>query len=242
MDLCFRIQNLIDTVSRDHGTRKHNEDHGDHHEGHYDLGGVDHKRHQLAEDRDPACSVCRSGNYVCTDPVNRKRSPAHHELDGREQIGHDTAGEQMVFHSRCICAVKFFFLVQFSVVGSYDPDAGKVFPCHTVQIIGQDLDLPEFRDHKDRVGDQDRNKDQDRDAGHDQPLLSLAHDFYKRPDRYDRRFQHRLKAHGDDHDHLRHVVGHTGQQGGRGKLTDFFHGESSDLPVQTVTGRSCKQG
>ena len=101
-------------------------------------------------------------------------------------------------------------------------DAGEIFPGHPVDAVCQLLHNAETgnaggHDHENRQAD-----GQHKTGSNGGQLPAFAQNFDDGPNGHDGRFDHHLKAHGDDHLNLGNIVGGTGNQTGNGKVGHFF--------------------
>ncbi|MNC26026.1 hypothetical protein D3C75_741420 [compost metagenome] len=78
------------------------------------------------------------------DPIDGQGQAAHNGLDAGQHNGHHPVGVQVGIGQFSVGCFKFLHLVAFRIVRSYHPQPGEILTGHTVEIIGELLQLLEF--------------------------------------------------------------------------------------------------
>ena len=222
------VEYLHDALRGHVGARPEHEHHAHEQEAHDDLHGVVGKHHHVGEHGE---LVLEPGGVdeVSADPVDGEHQAVQDGVHQRHHERHDAVGEQLGLGEVLVGLGEFGFLVVLGIVGAHHAQAGEVLAGHEVDVVGQGLhDLELRHDHSHHDGD-GHQQDRHGDAGGERPFEAFAGDLAHGPYGHDRRLDDELQAHGDEHLHLRDVVGGTGDEAGGGELAHLGRAEGLDL-------------
>ena len=222
------VEHFHDALRRNVGARPEHEHHAHEQEAHDDLHGVVGEHDHVGEHGE---LVLEPGgvDQVGADPVDGEHQTIQDGVHQRHHERHDAVGEQLGFGEVLVGLGELGLLVVLGIVGAHHAQAGEVFAGHEVDVVGQGLHRLELRhDHGHHDGD-GHQQDRHGDAGGERPFEAFAGDLAYGPYGHDRRLDDELQTHGDEHLHLRDVVGGAGDEAGRGELAHLGRSEGFDL-------------
>ena len=228
LDDWLSVEHLHDALRGHVGARPEHEHHAHEQEAHDDLHGVVGEHDHVGEHGE---LVLEPGGVdeVSADPVDGEHQAVQDGVHQRHHERHDAVGEQLGLGEILVGLGEFGFLVVLGIVGAHHTQAGEVLAGHEVDVVGELLHGLELRHDHGHHDDDGHQQNHYGDSGGERPFEAFAGDLAHGPYCHNRRFDDELQAHGDEHLHLRDVVGGAGDEAGGGELAHFGRAEGLDL-------------
>ena len=136
----FCLQYFQNSLCSNGSTWQQNKNHYHHNKGHDNLNGIggkhDHIRKQLE-----LFFCLRPINQIGSHPIDGQCKGTVNQLNARHQKCHYSIGKKVGGSQRSVGTFKFLFLICFCIICTHDTQSRQIFPGHTVQVIGQSLQL-----------------------------------------------------------------------------------------------------
>ena len=231
LDQFFCFQNFIDTLGANQGTGSNHKHHCKHHEGRNNLHTVGHKYNHVTEQACEFHQRCGVDN-VSTNPVDRKGDTVHDKRHQRIHKRHDSAGKQVGICKFFMHSLKLVLLELLCVISTNNTDAAQIFTSHLIQVISEDLQFFELLCYKKHNSSNTEKQDNYCDCYCQRPLPLFACNLGNGPHCGNRSLDYHLHPHSDQRLYLLHIVGRTGDQGGRAEFVNFTHGEALNFCIK----------
>ena len=203
----FRIQHFQNTVGRCHRTGSLDKDHGNHHEGHKDLGNIGSKRSQISY-RHTA-----HNDLTAAKPHNSHNRNVHSQCHDRDGHDHYFHSPQSVIFQIFVGCVKCLFLKIVPYKGFYNSLVSNVLL--NTGVKGVDLCLHDIKSWQCHPHDKNDGYDQKRNdhAENDgqTPVHNKCHD--QSADEHSRCSQQHTKSYGNYILHIGNIIGQPGYKG-----------------------------
>ena len=227
-DFQLCLEHFLNTDCGYAGPGHHHKHHGDHQEGGDNLHGILDKGHHVAD--------LQRGfrNGMAAYPHNHYRYHVHDEHHRGHHGRHDPLYKAVGIRQIFVGGLKTLLLIFLIAEGTHHHHSAEILPAHQVQPVNELLQGFKFghgngQRHNDQPDHYNYGHGDDPAHGH-----AFAYRKYDAANAHDGRIAHHSNSHGNQHLHLLHIVGGTGDQGSCGELVKLRIGKTLHLGKQVM--------